>query len=93
MVQVGVDLRKRMSQIAVLTEEGEIAQRRLANEPERLEAFFAQLPHGRRWPSRPRARGGGWWICSSARDIARCCVDTFHDRRISGRRMCRREDA
>ncbi len=51
MVQVGVDLRKRMPQIAVLTEEGEIAQRRLTNDPERL------------------------------------------DRRISGRRMCRREDA
>jgi hypothetical protein len=44
MVHVGVDLDKRSSQIAVLTEEGEISQQRLPNDPVRLEKFFAELP-------------------------------------------------
>ena len=60
MVHVGVDLHKRTSQIAVLTEDGEIAQRRLANEPERLEAFFAQLPP--RPPVAIEASGTWWWL-------------------------------
>jgi len=60
MVHVGVDLHKRMSQIAVLTEDGEIAQRRLANDPERLEAFFAQLPP--RTPVAIEASGTWWWL-------------------------------
>jgi len=34
----------RSSQIAVLTEEGEISQQRLPNDPVRLEKFFAELP-------------------------------------------------
>jgi len=60
MVHVGVDLHKRMSQIAVLTEDGEIAQRRLANDPARLEAFFAQLPP--RTPVAIEASGTWWWL-------------------------------
>jgi transposase len=60
MVHVGIDLHKRMSQIAVLTEDGEIAQRRLANEPARLEAFFAQLPP--RTPVAIEASGTWWWL-------------------------------
>src|SRR5439155_9288414 len=74
MVHVGVDLHKRMSQIAVLTEEGEIAQRRLANDPARLEAFFAQLPP--RTPVAIEASGTWWWLVDlleSAPGIARCC--------------------
>jgi len=60
MVHVGVDLHKRMSQIAVLTEDGEITQQRLANEQERLEAFFAQLPP--RTPIAIEASGTWWWL-------------------------------
>ena len=44
MVHVGVDLHKRLSQIAVLTADGELTQHRLPNDPARLEPFFAQLP-------------------------------------------------
>jgi hypothetical protein len=44
MVHVGVDLDKRSSQIAVLTEDGEIVQQRLPNEAVGLEKFFAQFP-------------------------------------------------
>jgi transposase len=60
MVHVGVDLDKRSSQIAVLTEDGEIAQQRLPNDPARLGKFFAQLP------AQPRvaieASGTWWWL-------------------------------
>src|SRR2546428_12823103 len=44
MVHVGVDLDKRSSQIAVLSEDGEIVQHRPANDAARLEKFFAHLP-------------------------------------------------
>ena len=44
MVHVGVDLDKRSSQIAILTEDGEIVQQRLANDVVGLEKFFTQLP-------------------------------------------------
>jgi len=59
MVHVGVDLHKRMSQIAVLTEEGEIAQRRLANDPAALQAFFGLPP---RTPVAIEASGTWWWL-------------------------------
>jgi len=38
-----VDLHKRLSQIAVLTEDGEIRQHRVANDPLRMERFFAKV--------------------------------------------------
>src|SRR5262245_53825959 len=58
MVHVGVDLHKRVSQIAVLTEEGELQQHRLTNDPRRLEQFFGELP-----PRTPIAieATGTWW--------------------------------
>jgi Transposase IS116/IS110/IS902 family len=66
MVHVGVDLDKRRSQIAVLTEEGEISQQRLPNDPVRLEKFFAELPpHTLPWRSKPPAPGGGSSISSN----------------------------
>ena len=60
MVHVGVDLHKRMSQIAVLTEDGELVQRRLANDPARLEQFFTQLPP--QTPVAIEASGTWWWL-------------------------------
>jgi transposase len=57
MVHVGVDLDKRSSQIAVLTDDGEVIQQRLANDAVRLEKFFAQLP-----PKTPLAiEASGTW--------------------------------
>jgi transposase len=60
MVHVGVDLDKRSSQIAVLTEDGEIAQQRLPNDPARLGKFFAQLPA--QTPVAIEASGTWWWL-------------------------------
>src|SRR5215468_7056213 len=60
MVHVGIDLDKRSSQIAVLTEDGEFVQQRLTNEAGGLEKFFAQLP-----PETPiaiEASGTWWWL-------------------------------
>lgn len=44
MVTVGVDLHKRVSQIAVLTAAGEVVQHRLDNDPEKIAQFFSQIP-------------------------------------------------
>jgi transposase len=60
MVHVGVDLDKHSSQIAVLTEDGEIVQRRLPNDAERLEKFFGQLPP--QTPIAIEASGTWWWL-------------------------------
>ena len=60
MVHVGVDLHKRVSQIAVLTDQGELRPHRFANDPRRLEAFFAQLPP--RSPIAIEATGTWWWL-------------------------------
>jgi transposase len=60
MVHVGVDLDKHSSQIAVLTEDGDIVQQRLANDVAGLEKFFGQLP-----PQSPiaiEASGTWWWL-------------------------------
>src|SRR5437867_8127023 len=60
MVHVGVDLDKHSSQIAVLSEDGEIVQHRLANDAARLEKFFAQLPP--HTPIAIEASGTWWWL-------------------------------
>src|SRR5262245_35872031 len=58
MVRVGVDLHKRMSQIAVLTADGELTQRCLPNDLAHLEPFFAQLPT----PSPIAIEASGTWL-------------------------------
>ena len=60
MVHVGVDLHKRLSQIAVLNADGELTQHRLPNDPARLEPFFAQLPTPS--PVAIEASGTWWWL-------------------------------
>jgi transposase len=60
MVHVGVDLHKRVSQIAVLTDDGELAEHRLANDPAGLKQFFAELPP--RTPVAIEASGTWWWL-------------------------------
>src|SRR5437762_13023218 len=60
MRHVGVDLHKQTSQIAVLSEEGELTQHRVANDIQRLAQYFTQLP-----PARPvaiEASGTWWWL-------------------------------
>ena len=60
MIQVGVDLHKRSSQLAVLMPDGEVTQQRLENDPTRLEQFFAELPRGARIAI--EASGTWWWF-------------------------------
>ena len=60
MVHVGVDLDKRSSQIAVLTDDGEIVQQRLPNDAGGLTKFFAQLPP--QTPVAIEASGTWWWL-------------------------------
>src|SRR5262245_49815840 len=60
MVHVGVDLHKRVSQIAVLTADGELRQHRFQNEAARLKDFFAQFPP--RTPVAIEAAGTWWWL-------------------------------
>ena len=47
MVTIGIDLHKRVSQVAqvaVLMLQGEVTQHRLGNDPSQVEQFFAQIP-------------------------------------------------
>jgi transposase len=60
MVHVGIDLDKHSSQIAILTEDGEVVQQRLANDVARLEKFFGDLPH--HTPVAIEASGTWWWL-------------------------------
>src|SRR5262245_794700 len=59
MIHVGVDLHRRVTQIAVLSEDGEITQTRMQNEPKLLEDFFARIP-----PARVaiEASSTWWWL-------------------------------
>ena len=97
MVHVGVDLDKRSSQIAVLSEDGEIAQHRLANDAARLEKFFADLP-----PQTPIAieASGTWWWLVDLLERARASTgalesqaDEGHRGRPPQERPCRRRAA
>ncbi len=67
MVHVGVDLHKRVSQVAGLTAEGELTQHCLVNDVGRVEQFFAQLP--RPAPVAIEASGTwcGWWRSTRGR--------------------------
>jgi transposase len=47
MEHVGMDLGKRESQIAIITEAGELVEKRLRTERERLQRFFADRPRAR----------------------------------------------
>src|SRR5215470_5552707 len=60
MVHVGVDLDQRSSQIAIVGEDGEISQQRLANDAVGLAKFFAQLPP--QTPIAIEASGTWWWF-------------------------------
>lgn len=59
MLTVGVDLHRRVSQIAVLTPDGEITQHRFPNNNGMLEQFFAELPAAR---VAVEATGTWWWL-------------------------------
>ncbi len=60
MVHVGVDVHKRVSQIAVLSANGELTQHRLENDRLRVQRFFEEVPA----PARVaiEASGTWWWL-------------------------------
>ena len=60
MVHVGVDLHKRVSQIAVLSPTGEVTQHRLENDRLQVQQFFARVPA----PARVAIEASGmwWWL-------------------------------
>ena len=60
MVHVGVDLHKRVSQIAVLSANGELTQHRLENDRRRVQRFVEEVPV----PARVaiEASGTWWWL-------------------------------
>jgi transposase len=60
MVHVGVDLHKQTAQIAMLTEDGELVHRRVANDVNQVEQFFGQLPA--QTPVAIEASGTWWWL-------------------------------
>jgi transposase len=60
MVTVGVDLHKRVSQIAVLTAGGEVVQHRMDNIPSTMRQFFAQIPAPAQIAI--EACGTWWWL-------------------------------
>ena len=60
MVTVGVDLHKRVAQIAVLTPEGEVSQHRLETTPREITQFFAKLPA--QTPVAVEASATWWWF-------------------------------
>ena len=53
MVHIGVDHHKRFSQFAILTETGEVIERRVPHEGPRLHEVFANLPVSVRMDSEP----------------------------------------
>src|SRR5690348_17580133 len=67
MVHVGVDLDKRTSHTAVLSEDTEIVQHRLANDPARLKKFFADLPP--HTPIAIEASGTWWWLVNLLEEL------------------------
>jgi len=60
MVHVGVDLHKRTSQVAFLTEDGDLTRHRLVNDVERVRRVFVELPP--KTPVAIEASGAWWWL-------------------------------
>ena len=68
MEYVGIDPHKKESQICLLTETGEVIERRIRTEPQRFAEVLGGRPRARIPSSRPRRRGNGWPpLCDAAR--------------------------
>ncbi len=72
MVTVGVDLHKRVAQIAILTPQGEVTQHQLDTDPQRISRFFASLPA--RTPVALEASGSWWWFVDLLESLGHCPV-------------------
>ncbi len=64
---VGIDLHKQTSQVAVLTDAGELTQHRLPNDQATIEAFFRTVPRPARIAI--EATGTWWWLVDLLQDL------------------------
>ncbi len=60
MVHDGVDVHRRVSQVALLTADGELPQHRLENEPSQVRRFLEGIPAPA--PVALEASGTWWWL-------------------------------
>jgi hypothetical protein len=62
-VYAGIDVHRKRSQVAVVTEEGKVQlNKNVVNGTEPVLKLIGGRP-GRRWRSRPPSGGAGWWSC------------------------------
>ena len=82
MEHVGMDLGKKESQIAILTEAGELIEKRMRTEREQLVAYFKDRPKAKilieastisEWVARLLEELGheGWWLIRTTRRCTR----------------------
>ena len=72
MVTVGVDLHKRVAQVAVLGSEGEVSQYRFDTATQDMAQFFAQLPG--QTPVAVEASATWWWFVDLLERLDHCPV-------------------
>lgn len=70
-VYVGIDVHRKRSQVAVVTEDGtvELNKNVMNGSEPMLRLIGCQL--ARRWRSRPCSGGAGWWSCWRTTDLTR----------------------
>ena len=60
-VYVGIDVHRKRSHVAVVTEDGAVElNKNVVNGSEPMLGLIGDLPSGRLWRSRPRSAGAGW---------------------------------
>ena len=63
-VYVGIDVHRKRSQVAVVTEDGKVQlNKNTVNGTEPILRLIGDCRRGRRWRSRPRSAGAGWPGC------------------------------
>jgi hypothetical protein len=60
MDHIGIDVHKKDSQICILTEQGELLERRVRTEPGRFAEVLGAPGRGRGSSSSPRQKASGW---------------------------------
>jgi hypothetical protein len=63
-VYVGIDVHRKRSQVAVVTEDGTVQlNKNVVNGSDPMLRLIGDLPAGTPWHSRPRSAGAGWPSC------------------------------
>jgi transposase len=62
-VYVGIDVHRKRSQVAVVTEDGQVVlNKNVVSGSTPMLRLIGELPRGRRWRPGPRSAGAGWPI-------------------------------